>query len=343
MQPKDVGPTAEFIKQTIIENIQNTDVLSDAERAQLIRNIEYTLDEYELEVSEMLDVEIASMYEQELYQAMKVSEQLGFDFKDSLNSMVHTDALDNIIMDSMLDMKAAIRTSKLTSITSINSALETVNNDIATGILLGSSSKKIRNAVADTFNKHGMKAFITVDGKALPLDFYSETLTRTKLSKARTTAHANHYKEVDNQYFTIHGSYDTCAECASYRDIIFTMTGEDDRFTYLNPEEVIPFHPNCKCNIRPEIIRHFDDEALLEAAEKSQAFNPDVDSRTKAQREAYEKDQSNKRKAREELKQYQNIVSKLGNKAPKTLGAFRRMKRKNSKGYQKLMNELRNL
>lgn len=341
MKPEDIKPTLDFIHDQIITNIQQRDMLNDRERQQLYRNIEHTLDEYGANINEMLEADIADMYERELYKAMRASEQLGFEFRDNLNSMAHTDALNNIVIDTMLDMAAAIRTAKMTSISSIDSALESVNKDIAQGILLGSSRDKIVKRVAASFNDHGMKAFITVDGRALPLDFYSETITRTKISKARATAHAKHYDEVGNQHFTIHGAYDTCAECASYRDIIFTMTGEDSRFTYLDPAEALPFHPNCRCGIRPVVVDNIDADELEREAAKSRQFDPNTDQRTKEQRKAYEDDQRAKRKAREEMKQYHNMVAKLGDDAPKTLGAFRRMKRANSKNYRKLMAELR--
>lgn len=341
MQPEEISNSVNLIKELIIQNMQQIDLMSDAELQQFYRNIDATLNEFEVEISAMLDAEIYAAYAAGLVAANKLSKALGFDFKDNLNSLVHTGALNAMTADTMLDMKAAIRTARMTSISSIDSALTKVKNDISKGILLGSSRDKIVKEVATSFNEHGLKAFITVDGKMLPLDFYSETITRTKLASARTTAHANHYAEVDNQYYTIHGSYDTCDECAAYRDIVFTMTGEDSRFPFLDPKEAMPFHPNCKCVIRPELISNLSDSEVDRLAKRSSTFNPDVDKRTKAQREAYENDQAAKRKARAELKQYNNIVARLGKDAPKTLGAYRRMKRSNSTGYKKLMSKLR--
>lgn len=341
MRPEEISNSVNLIRELIIENIQQIDLMSEAELQQFYRNIDATLNEFGVEVIEMLDEQIYAQYAAGLYAANQLTKVLGYDFKDNLNSMVHTRALNVITTDTMLDMQAAIRTARMTSIASIDSALTKVKNDIAKGILLGSSRNKIITEVAASFNEHGLKAFITVDGRMLPLDFYSETITRTKLSSARTTAHANHYEEVGNEHYTIHGGYDTCDECAAYRDIVFTMTGEDSRFPYLDPKEAIPFHPNCKCVIRPEVISNLSDSEIDRLAKRSSTFNPDVDKRTKAQREAYESDQAAKRRARAELKQYNNIVAKLGKDAPKTLGAFRRMKRSNSTGYRELMSKLR--
>ena len=341
MRPEDIQPTVNFIKEEILNGIHEMDLMSENERRRFFTLIEQTLEEFGLEASEMLSAEVAETYAEELVIAMGITTSLGIGYRDSLGSLVHTSALENMLMDSMLDMQAAIRTAKMTSINSIDTALTQVRNDLASGIMLGTSRNQIVQRVADSFEKNGLKAFYTIDGKALPLDFYSETITRTKISKARSTAHANHYEEASNEHFSVIGNYDTCQECASYRDIIFTMTGEDDRFTYLDPREALPFHPNCKCVITPVVLKTLSASEIEREAIKSKQFDPSIDKRTKKQREAYESDQRAKVKARNELKQYQRAVALLGDDAPKTLGAYRRMKRGNTRGYRELQRKLR--
>lgn len=341
MRPEDIQTTVDFIREEILNNIHEVDLMSENEKRRFFILIEQTLDEFGLEASEMLNAEVSETYAEELFIAQRLTKSLGIEYKDSLGSLVHTEALENMLMDSMLDMQAAIRTAKMTSTNAIDTALDQVRNDIASGIMLGTSRDKIVNRVADSFDKNGLKAFYTVDGKALPLDFYSETITRTKISSARNTAHANHYESASNEHFSIIGNYDTCSECASYRDIIFTMTGEDDRFTYLDPRKALPFHPNCKCVIIPVVLKTLSVSEIEREAIKSKQFDPSIDKRTKKQREAYENDQKAKVKARNELKQYQRMVAVLGDDAPKTLGAYRRMKRGNTKGYRELQRKLR--
>lgn len=341
MKPEEIQPIVNLIKEEILNKIHEVDLMSENERRRFFIIIEQTLDEFGLEVSEMLSAEVSETYAEELIIAQRLTKSLGIEYKDSLSTLVHTEALENMLMDSMLDMQSAIRTAKMTSINAIDTALDQVRKDIASGIMLGSSRDKIVKRVADSFDRNGLKAFYTIDGKVLPLDFYSETITRTKISKARSTAHANHYSEANNEHFKVIGNYDTCSECASYRDIIFTMTGEDDRFTYLDPREALPFHPNCKCVITPVVLKTLSASEIEREATKSKQFDPSIDKRTKKQREAYENDQKAKVKARNELKQYQRMVAILGEDAPKTLGAFRRMKRANTKGYREAIRKMR--
>lgn len=341
MKPEEIQPIVQLIKEEILNNIHEVDLMSENERRRFFIIIEQTLDEFGLEASEMLSAEVSETYAMELILAQRLTKSLGIEFKDSLSTLVHTEALNNMLMDSMLDMQSAIRTAKMTSINAIDTALDQVRNDIASGIMLGSSRDKIVKRVADSFDRNGLKAFYTIDGKALPLDFYSETITRTKISSARSTAHANHYESASNEHYEIIGGYDTCGECASYRDIIFTMTGDDDRFTYLDPRRALPFHPNCKCVIKPVVISMLNVSEIEREAIKSKQFDPSIDKRTKKQREAYENDQKAKVKARNELKQYHRMVAVLGEDAPKTLGAYRRMKRGNTKGYRDAIKKMR--
>ena len=77
--------------------------------------------------------------------------------------------------------------------------------------------------------------------------------------------------------------------------------------------------------------------------DKSSNFDPTKDTRTQKQKKAYKDMQDARRKARQEMKDYDKIKGVLGNDAPKTLGAYRRMKREKSKGYLKLQQRMRDL
>ncbi|MDA6141364.1 hypothetical protein OSK03_26650, partial [Escherichia coli] len=55
-----------------------------------------------------------------------------------------------------------------------------------------------------------------------------------------------------------------------------------------------------------------------------------------SQQKAYKKEQDIRRKAHEELKAYERYTAVLGKNAPKTIGAFRRIKRNGGESWQKL-------
>lgn len=328
-------------EDTILTLLLNNDLLDDAQREAVFKEIDALLDANEVEIQEMLRQDIEDSYKQGLLEAIQTVNNAyninaGYNF-----NLIHREALVTLLNDSFRDLRSAYRTAKATSNKAITSAINNVRTKISQGVLLGQHTKTISLTVANEFYNHGLKAFYTVDGKVLPLEFYASTVSRTKVAQARTQAHRNHYLDVDNDLYKIQGSYDACGECAKLHDVVFSITGNDPRFKKLDPNDILPIHPNCRCTIIPYVDIYEDDEAVEEESKKSLNHNPDVDPRTQAQREMYERSQEINRRNRAEQKQYDEAKALLGNEVPKTLGAFRRMKRNNTKGYKKLQSNLR--
>lgn len=341
MKLEQIKPTVEFLQNEILKLIQNVDLLSEKDKQIMFRNIENLINQFGTEVIEFVEPELAKVYENELKLATNELSKQGISLSNELNSQVHQSALANITSDTMMDLQAALRQAYFTTVSTINQTLKEVQSDISRGILYGQNRRKIIQSVSDSFINGGMKSFRTIDNKLLPLDFYTETVVRTKISTARTHAHVNHYLATGNDLVYVTGNLDTCSECAKYQDKVFSLTGKDTRFPQLDVRDVIPVHPNCKCSVRPFVSDFKTDSEINKYIAKGKDFNPNLDPRTKKQRESYERDQQLKRKARQEMKTYNSIKAILGDDAPKTLGAYRRMKRSNSTGYVKMKQKLR--
>ncbi|MBO3062728.1 phage minor capsid protein [Mammaliicoccus fleurettii] len=341
MKIEQIKPTVEFLQNEILKLIQEVDLLSNRDKQIMFRNIENLINQFGTEVIEFVEPELAKVYENELKLATNELSKQGISLSNELNSQVHQSALANITSDTMMDLQAALRQAFVTTVTTINQTLKEVQSDISRGILYGQNRRKIIQRVSDSFINGGMKSFRTIDNKLLPLDFYTETVVRTKISTARTHAHVNHYLATNNDLVYVTGNLDTCSECAKYQDKVFSLTGKDTRFPQLDVRDVIPVHPNCKCSVRPFVADFKSDSEINKYVAKGKDFNPNLDPRTKKQRESYEHDQQLKRKARQEMKDYNSIKAILGDDAPKSLGAYRRMKRSNSTGYVKMKKKLR--
>lgn len=341
MKLDQIKPTVEFLQNEILKLIQNVDLLSDKDKQIMFRNIEDLINQFGTEVIEFVEPGLAKVYENELKLATNELSKQGISLSNELNSQVHQSALASITSDTMMDLQAALRQAYFTTVLTINQTLLEVQSDISRGILYGQNRRKIIQRVSDSFVKGGMKSFRTIDNKLLPLDFYTETVVRTKLSTARTHAHVNHYLATGNDLVYVTGDLNTCSECAKYQDKVFSLTGKDTRFPQLDVRDVIPVHPNCKCSVRPFVIDFKSESEINKYIAKGKDFNPNLDPRTKKQRESYERDQKLKRKARQEMKNYNSIKAILGDDAPKSLGAYRRMKRSNSTGYVKMKQKLR--
>ncbi|MCI2256509.1 phage minor capsid protein [Domibacillus sp. PGB-M46] len=177
---------------------------------------------------------------------------------------------------------------------------------------------------------------MTRDGKRLPLDVYARLVARTKTRQAQVTGAENRYKEVGVTTVRIFENAVTCPVCAKYRNMIVVISGTVPGFKTKDEIPLPPYHPNCHGTIRPVVLDFLTEAELAEAKALTTAFHPEKDTRTPVQRKAYAKEQEIRRKAREEVKYYKRMKAVLGNGAPTTVGAFRRMKRSNSKGWQKL-------
>lgn len=343
MKDNTVKEMVQYLQQQIGNLITNTDILNNKEKDKMIRNIQNVMEQNHIEVSQLVTDDIQSLYEKELAQSIVELNKRGVEFSTNLNSQVQSGALQNILQDTTADMSAAYATAITLLIKNIDKVLNKAQQEIADGIMYGNTRRKTVKRVYDTFLENGITCFKTVDGKELPLDFYAETLVRTKTSTARIKAHSETYKEAGVNLMEVVGASDPCPICGSYRGKVFSTDGKDKRFPHVDVENIFPLHPNCRCSVLPYVIDYEQDEDIQNKIEDSKDFDPTKDTRTQKQKKAYKDMQDARRKARQEMKDYDKIKGVLGDDAPKTLGAYRRMKREKSKGYLKLQQRMRDL
>lgn len=241
----------------------------------------------------------------------------------------------------MLDLKAAIRTAKLNTNLSIDTALKSVKNDLKKGIIHGDTRKVTTQRVAESFAKEGVTSFITVDGKKLPLDFYSEVVTRTNLKSANVQGANNRYLENDVGLVQIFERVDGCSDCAKYNGIVVSLTGEHEGFPTVKDAPLPPRHPNCRGSTRPFVIEYKTYKEIEDAKKKWENFNPNKDTRSRSDKAAYEKRQALNRKRNAEKKQYADYKAVLGDDAPASLGGFRRSKASNSDNFVQMKQDYR--
>ncbi|MGW7932318.1 phage minor capsid protein [Staphylococcus xylosus] len=332
-----------FLQSEIKYLISISDLLDNNQRKKMFRNIENLMKQMEIEVIDLVETNVAVEYDKAIEEMRETLGIQNVHVESNLNSRVHKDALATIKSDTMSDLEAAFRTAAFYMGKTITDTISEVNEEISKGILYGDNRKKIIARVHEAFEKEGMTSFVTVDNRLLPLDFYAETVTRTKLSQARVQGSVNTYLTTGNDLVEVFGNTDTCAECAAYQGTVFSITGKDSRFKKLDVREVIPVHPNCRCGVQPYILDFKSSNEVQKAIRKSRNFSVDLDPRTQEQRNRYEKAQARKRKENVEKKEYRLIKDILKDDAPKSLGAYRRMKRMNTTGYKKIKSELRGL
>ncbi len=356
MNQKQLIEVIKAMKHEILDLLINQNMADDDVAQQTLSAINEMFSRLNLEIDDVIPKETLVAYFGGVDEATKALDKAGIDPKYGLiasvsskgivrsafNSQIHLEAIAEITDNTILDLKAAIRTARHNTNVSIETALESVKSDLQSGIIKGNPRKVITQRVAESFTKEGMRAFQTIDNKWLPLDFYSETVTRTNLKMAHTQGAGERYRENNEDLFKVTGNTPTCHQCAPLRGIIFTLNPDRTDYTYMNPKDIIR-HPNCNCSMSVWVEEYKTDTEIKKAQRESKAFNPDKDTRSKSQQEAYERQQAFNRQANAEKKQFMEWNATLGAENYKTLGAFRRAKRSNSVRFQELQSEFRSL
>lgn len=353
MSPDKLIDYFSFVVQDILSQVSSAeDLQNDTNALDLINSILKTLDRVKATLNDVIPEQILKAYFGGVDQGTKLLIDAGVELnsesslttggkvKKKFQAPMHLEAVQNLVEDTLLDLNAAIRTAQKSSKASIDEALKAVKDDITKGLIVGDPRKVTQARVAKSFADNGLTSLITSDNKRLPLDFYSSLVVRTKTRAAIVQGACNRYLENEVHYVQIDDHQPTCYVCARYGGMVFCIDGSDPRF----PKGPLPpYHPHCRHVPRPYVIMFRSDAEVEQELTKWKNFKPDKDVRSATQRHAYEHEQEIRRIANAEKKQYSRWRMVLGNDAPKTVGAFRRMKRQNTVKFQELQSEYRSI
>ncbi|WP_342512804.1 phage minor capsid protein [Sporosarcina sp. FSL K6-1522] len=341
----------------ISDAVAESDLSEEQQVEALVRDIKDLLDQFSFEVEKVIPEAILLTYFGGVDEATKALKSAGVSIRattavtptkeiaKSFQSKIHMDAVKVLLDDTLLDFRAAIRTAEMSATSNITKTLENVKGDLAKGVIVGDPRKVIQAQVAKSFAKDGLTAFVTSDGKKLPLDFYAMTVTRYKTREAANAGATNRYIENGQDLVQVTGNSDTCPVCARHRGMVISLNGLTPGYPVVGEDDVRigPYHPNCRCGVMPFVLRFKTEEELAEAHKRNESYKPWDDPRTPAQKRAYEREQTARRKANDEKKQYARWKMALGDDAPKTLGAFRRMKRQGTTKFQEMQAEYKRI
>ncbi|MFO3690260.1 phage minor capsid protein [Staphylococcus felis] len=349
MTTEQLRQLIKFLLKEIEVVIEQGDVENDKDVQRMYQGIDNVFEQIGINVSDILPIDL---YEEYLNGLQVATERLGAvgvaitnatsEVNKAISAPVHVDALNAIVADTMLDMSAAIRTSKKYAHKNLDETLSEVKDEIAKGMLQGMTTRKVSKRVAQKFAEKKMTSFVTKDGKHLPLDFYAETVVRTKKQTAFNHAHLNRYEEKGIKHVTVTGNIPTCSTCAKYRGIVFS-TKRGDKFPYINLYTTFPLHPNCKCNFRPFVMKFKSDSDIKNALKKAMQFNMNDDPRSKAEKDKYDKQQRLQAKARRMSLSYEKMRRALDDKGPQTYREYINVRTNNKQQYHNWLTMMRRL
>lgn len=320
-----------YATEQITQVIEETNIYDEKNTQRMYLAIQQIYDELGAVSTEQIPEMLQSAYVDGLQHAIEQLGRLGIGMLmsnetigDITQAPLHVEAISNIISDTLSDLKAAYRTANNYSIKHVQNAIDDVKQEIANGMIVGMTDKQIAQRVGNKFSEKGMTAFVTKDGKHLPLDFYANTVVKTKIQTATNHAHLNRYADLEVGYVTVTGNVPTCHECARYRDIVFSTKPGDPDFPYINLFTTFPKHPHCSCNFKPYIKKFKSDEQLQKDKDRAKQFDPSKDPRTENEKKRYDAEQKAKQKARRKRLAFNRMQTKLGKDGPQSFNEFKK-------------------
>nr|WP_326035001.1 phage minor capsid protein [Staphylococcus xylosus] len=328
----------------------NVDIEDNVEIKYLYNQLNLLYKELGTTMADHLPATIINSYLKGLKQAEQLLERAGMGgiamstggLQDLMQAPLHMESISNILSDTLTDLSAAFRTAEQYGHKNLDQAIYNVRNEIANGLITGMTTKQITQRVGEKFGKRGMTAFVTKDGKHLPVDFYAKTVTRSKLQQAENHGHLNRYQERKVKHIEVTGNIPTCGQCAAYRGIVFA-TEPGDKFPYVDLYRLFPLHPNCQCNFRPYVVKFKSHEDIQQALDKSRMFDPDKDTRTVNEAKKYNATQKAKAAARKKRHSFNKMQSKLGKDGPQSFKEYKNASKKQYHEWIAKINKLTNL
>ena len=328
---QQINDVIDYANEQVKTIVAQTDIENDKQVQRMYLAIDQLYKELNTMASRQIPSTLFNSYIQGLATAEQLLQQLGIGAVLDAKGLVkiaqapmHVEAIANIVSDTLDDLASAFRTAEQYSFKHLDQAIADVKTELANGYITGMTTKQITQRVGKKFGEKGMTAFVTKDGKHLPLDFYAKVVTRTKIQTAENHGHLNRYYERDVKYVYVTGNMPTCGYCARYRGIVFATSRKDPDFPYINLHQTFPVHPNCRCTFRPW-IRKFKSDSEVER-EKQNAKQFDInqfdDPRDHEERRKYKANQKAKQKARKKRLTFNRMQRVLGKDGPQSYNEF---------------------
>lgn len=195
----------------------------------------------------------------------------------------------------------------------------------------GSTIVDMKKNMVDKLQKQG---FMTVQYGAgskayqVPLDSYAMLCARSTTRESGNLARENQLTSNGYDLMKMTEHYPTCELCATLQGRVYSISGADKRFPPLSRAYESGYHnvhPNCRHVMTPWVEELEDEKTVREEIERSGA--PFEDPRSKDEIELYSRQQAENRRMRQDLYQYERYRERIGEDAPKSFRAFRRLKK----------------
>lgn len=175
------------------------------------------------------------------------------------------------------------------------------------------------------------------NARQVPLDVYAMLCARSTTREAGNTAREIQLTENGYDLMEMTSHFPTCEVCAALQGRVYSISGNDKRFPPLSMvyrDGYHNVHPNCRHVMVPFIEKFNDVEEAIKRSNAPYKPNPE-------NVRVYDEQQAKNRRERETLYQYERYKMRLGDDAPKSLSAFKRIKNAGRERWESLQKRYR--
>lgn len=209
--------------------------------------------------------------------------------------------------------------------------------------ITGGTVQSIRKELTQKFIDNNVLAMRTRNSRNINLRSYAETVARSTTRESQNLAQINHMQYQNKDLVQMSSHLTTCPVCAPLQGRVYSISGTSTEypplsFAYSGSHANV--HPNCRHTISP-----YEPE-LDESVEQTREFSNrsfDIDPRSQAQINNYNREQKENAKRNYDRKQWERYKTVMPNETPETLAGFRRSKQANSEKYQELERNYRSI
>lgn len=254
-------------------------------------------------------------------------------------AQLHTDAIE-LISDNMINNFAEVNNQVGRRIE--DSIRDIGLTDAQMKFATGQTIKQLQDELINNLIKRGIGGITDKRGRVIPFTSYAELLSRSIVAETQNTCVMNVAKEHDKDLVKMTQHNTTCPICAVYEGRVYSLAGKDERFPKLSN---IPgfnkgynnIHPRCRHRITPYIEKYNDVKEDIKNSNRPFEVDKDKEASIKA----YQEEQKEKARLRNDKKEYEKYRQILGEEAPKSLQSFREIKYNNSNEWKEIKNNFR--
>lgn len=266
---------------------------------------------------------------------------------------LHTDAIYDLRREVMTQIEQGIAKAKEQTEKLAAEAYETAKKAALRSMGLDAAQHKIDTVGTITDMQREMVKRLEETGilkvevgsgehkREMSITNYAHLVARSTSREVGNTARINQMSANGFDLVEIPPHYPTCEICAILQDRVYSISGEDKRFPPLSKAigAYKNIHPHCRHVIVGWAEMMYTPEEIGEAIKKSN--RPWTDPRSGEEKQFYNELQKKNRQARDLQYQYERYKQRLGSDAPKSLYAFKRIKKAGGEKWEELQEKYR--